>query len=116
MSLERYEQVLNKLLEYRFLTNSTSFHIYGIGEPLLHPQIDQVLQVTDQYRIKTNISTNASVAPKIGAQAAKAVARVLISMPGFSQARRTGSTGFLLKRLSAIFYGCARCSPASPLI
>ena len=94
MSLERYEQVLNKLLEYRFLTNSTSFHIYGIGEPLLHPQIDQVLQVTDQYRIKTNISTNASVAPKIGAQAAKAVARVLISMPGFSQASQDRIHGF----------------------
>lgn len=102
MSLEMYEHILQKLLDYHFLTNSTAFHIYGLGEPLLNPQLEEVLCITGRYGIKTNISTNASVIPKIiDRTALQAVARILISMPGFSQSSQNKIHGFSFERVKA---------------
>lgn len=85
MSPEQFEAILKKILEYRFYTPSTSFHIYATGEPCLHPQINDMLRLLNQYHIVTTISTNASVVPKFERDALASVSRFLISMPGFSQ-------------------------------
>ena len=82
------------MLEYKLYTNKTNFHIYGLGEPLLHPQINDILDITRKYGIKTNISTNASSAPNIDKRNLMTIKKVLISMPGFSQASYDKIHGF----------------------
>lgn len=85
ISLDLFEGILKKLIEYKFYSPSTDFHIYCLGEPCLHPQINEVLKLLTKYGIRTTISTNASIVPKFDGEALKSVDRFLISMPGFSQ-------------------------------
>ena len=102
MSVKTYGQILTKLLALGFLTNRSLFHIYGLGEPMLHPQLEEVLLATGQAGLHTSISTNASVVPdKIGEAAASAVSRILISMPGFSQSSYDRIHGFSFKKIKA---------------
>lgn len=85
ISLDLFESILKKLIEYKFYSSSTNFHIYCLAEPCLHPQINEVLKLLTKYGIRTTISTNASTVPKFNREALKSVDRFLISMPGFSQ-------------------------------
>ena len=100
MSVEMYRQILDRLLDYRFLTKYSDFHIYGLGEPLLHPQLEIILESTIAHGLKTDISTNASTVPsKMSALATEGVKRILISMPGFSQASQDKIHGFLFEKI-----------------
>lgn len=101
ISLERFEAILKKLLEYRFCTPVTNFHIYSQGEPCLHPQINEILKLLSNYQIKTTISTNASVVPDFEREALESVSRFLISMPGFSQASYDKIHGFQFETIKA---------------
>lgn len=82
---KRYEEILKKLIEYRFFGKNTAFHIYRLGEPCLHPQLNEILKITAKYDRRTVISTNASKLPDVDAEGLEGVSRVLLSMPGFSQ-------------------------------
>lgn len=99
ISLECYEKILQLLLKYKMCTSNTNFHIYGLGEPLLHPDINRILQITHKYGIKTNISTNASVIPFISSESEKAISRFLISMPGFSEESYKKIHGFSFEKI-----------------
>ncbi len=99
ISLELYEEILKKLIEYKFYTSSTNYHIYCLGEPLLHPQINDLLIIMSRYGIRTSISTNASVVPEFTAEALECVDRFIISMPGFSQASYDRIHGFNFNKI-----------------
>lgn len=99
MSLTLFEQILQKLVKYKFYSPSTNFHIYGLGEPCLHPQINEVLKLLGKYHISTLISTNASVVPDFEPQSLQSVNRFLISMPGFSQSSYDRIHGFNFERI-----------------
>ena len=58
MSVEMYSQVLERLLALHFLMEHSDFHIYGLGEPMLHPELEKILVATINHGIKTNISTD----------------------------------------------------------
>ena len=89
-----FEQILQKLIEYRFYSHSTNFHIYCIGEPCLHPQINTILRLLSKYNVRTTISTNASIVPAFERDALESVDRFLISVPGFSQSSYDKIHGF----------------------
>lgn len=54
MKLNEFETVLEKIKDY---TNLICLHVKG--EPLLHPQLEEILWIIDKYNLKTNITTNA---------------------------------------------------------
>lgn len=99
MSPDFFQKIVNKLLDYSFVTKETSFHIYGLGEPMLHPQINEILHIIEKCGLTTNISTNASKVPTVDQAAVKAVNRILISMPGFSQKSYDKIHGFNFEQI-----------------
>lgn len=99
IDIKLYEHILSKLIEYKFYSEETNFHIYCLGEPCLHPQLNEILKVTNKYNIKTNISTNASVVPLLDKDGLSCVERILISMPGFSQSSYNKIHGFNFEKI-----------------
>jgi len=56
MSVEKFEHVIKKVHKY---TELVCLHVKG--EPLLHPQLKEILQVLDKYNLKANITTNGTL-------------------------------------------------------
>lgn len=99
ISVDMFERILDKLVQYKMLSNKTSFHVYSLGEPCLHPEINNILRVLKKYNIHTTISTNASFIPKFEMDALECVDRFLISMPGFSQESYNRIHGFNFNKI-----------------
>ncbi|MEE1516059.1 MAG: radical SAM protein, partial [Lachnospiraceae bacterium] len=99
VELETFEAILNKLIEYKLYTKESDFNIYCLGEPLLHPQINDILNILNKYGIRITISTNASYIPKFDKESLKCVKRFLISMPGFSQESYDRIHGFNFNKI-----------------
>jgi radical SAM protein with 4Fe4S-binding SPASM domain len=53
MSLESFESILKKVYKY---TNNIYLHIKG--EPLMHPDIDNIIKLSNKYKLNINITTN----------------------------------------------------------
>lgn len=100
MTLDLLEAILNKLIEYKFVSELSNFHVYGLGEPCLHPQVNDVLRMLKKYNISTAINTNASFVPVFEADSLEAVNRFLISMPGFSQSSYSKIHGFNFEKIT----------------
>lgn len=56
MSVEEFKIVLSKIKSY---TDNIYLHVKG--EPLLHPNIDRILEICDLNQIKVNITTNGTL-------------------------------------------------------
>lgn len=53
MSTNEFEEILNKIKGY---TNHIYLHVKG--EPLMHPNLDEILKISDKYNMQVNITTN----------------------------------------------------------
>lgn len=60
MSINEFEIILKKL---KGLTNYLYFHV--LGEPLLHPKINELIDLATSYGYKINITTNGYLIDKI---------------------------------------------------
>ena len=56
MSVEEFEYILKEIKEY---TDYIYLHVKG--EPLLHPNLDKILELCEMYNIKVNITTNGTL-------------------------------------------------------
>lgn len=72
MSSELFEEILKKING-----NSKFLYFHVMGEPLLHPEIDLLLDLCQKYGYKVNITTNATLINK--------AADILISKPALRQ-------------------------------
>ena len=54
MSIEEFKTIIDKINNY---TNHIYLHIKG--EPLMHPNLDEILKICNTYKININITTNA---------------------------------------------------------
>ncbi|MBP3597569.1 MAG: radical SAM protein [Clostridia bacterium] len=54
MPVKNFEEIIVKIKDY---TKIVCLHVKG--EPLLHPQLEKILQVLEKYNLKANITTNA---------------------------------------------------------
>lgn len=60
MSKEKFECILEKIKDY---TDYIYLHVKG--EPLLHPDIVEFLDLADKYNLKVNLTTNGTLFPKV---------------------------------------------------
>jgi radical SAM protein with 4Fe4S-binding SPASM domain len=56
MSVDEFENVILKIKPY---TNLIALHVKG--EPLMHPQLEEILDVCEKHNILVNITTNATL-------------------------------------------------------
>lgn len=61
ISLTKMEEVLNKINDY---TDYVYLHVKG--EPLLHPNLKEILDLCEKYHKKVNITTNATLVKEKG--------------------------------------------------
>lgn len=66
MSLEEFEEILNKIKGY---TNYIYLHVKG--EPLLHPNVIEMITLAQKYDIKVNLTTNATLFETIAKELGK---------------------------------------------
>lgn len=94
IAVDVFEQVLKRLTELRIVGGTTVLGLYNWGEPFLHPQLTELIEITNTFGIPYSFSTNASVVPNIDSQFVKGLQAVIFSMPGFSQASYDRIHGF----------------------
>jgi radical SAM protein with 4Fe4S-binding SPASM domain len=66
MTKEEFERVLIKIKDY---TDYIYLHVKG--EPLLHPNIIEFLELADKYNLKVNLTTNGTLFPKLSKELSK---------------------------------------------
>lgn len=59
MSVDAFHHVLKQVNDY-----SDYIYLHVLGEPLLHPHLDEILSLCDQYQKKVIITTNATLLKK----------------------------------------------------
>lgn len=59
MQVEEFEKVVREVRNY---TNLIALHVKG--EPLLHPNLKEILNIAEKYNLKVNITTNATLLNK----------------------------------------------------
>lgn len=56
MSLDNFRQITEQLSNY-----TDYFHLHVKGEPLVHPELENILKIFEEYGIKVNITTNGTL-------------------------------------------------------
>ena len=56
MSAEDFEKIIEKVQKH---TELVCLHVKG--EPLLHPELDKILEIIKKYNLKANITTNGTL-------------------------------------------------------
>ncbi len=81
MDIELYKQLIQSVYKHTFYVN-----LYFQGEPLLHPQIEQMIAIARQHNMYVVLSTNGHSLNIETAQklVASGLSKIIISMDGFS--------------------------------
>ncbi len=83
---EEFSRGLDRLYELNLLNNDIFFGLYNWGDPLLHPQLDEILKVLNEEDQSFALSSNGSVVPKnLNSSLLENLSYFRISLPGFSQ-------------------------------
>ena len=59
MSLENFEKIISKIYKH---TKLLALHVKG--EPLLHNELEKILEILEKYNLKANITTNGTLIKK----------------------------------------------------
>lgn len=106
MPVELFERVLSTLAEQRVLGEYVN--LYNWGDPLLHPHLDEILDVCRARGVKAILSTNLSFpARRVDDLRAGPVELLLVSVSGFTQATYAvnhvgGDLGAVLRNLERL--------------
>jgi MoaA/NifB/PqqE/SkfB family radical SAM enzyme len=85
MPTDTFDKVLGHLKANQILPKSRCVNIYNWGEPLLHPQINEILKIVGEYGLKAYISTNLIFLPLFTKEALSNLKGLTISLSGFTQ-------------------------------
>lgn len=82
MTVEQFETIAKQVKEY---TNYIYLHIKG--EPLVHSELFEILDIAQKYKLKVNLTTNGTLLPKLSDKLIKSTAlrQINISLHSFSQ-------------------------------
>ena len=86
MSPETFERVLDKLISYGIIGEESQIDLFWWGEPLLNPNLNAIIEIAQKKGVDYVLSTNGFYYQKIPKHLLKGIKRLIISMPGFSQA------------------------------
>jgi len=61
MSPEQFETLMQRISGY-----TEYIYLHVTGEPLFHPQLDDILSIAGRYHMQVNVVTNGTLIPKVG--------------------------------------------------
>lgn len=86
IDLKIFRQILQYVIDTGiFNRKNTSLYLYRWGEPFLHPQFSDIVDIINDFDVKYIICTNASIVPELNRSAIASLEKIHFSMPGFSQ-------------------------------
>lgn len=80
-----FGSAIDRLLSMGLIDGRSTISPYNWGEPALHPNLGEILDVLVERRLRFEISTNASRTIELSRTRIKNLAAVRFSVPGFSQ-------------------------------
>lgn len=83
--VEEFLRAVKRIFELGLISVNTRFELYNWGEPFLHPNLLDILQVLVDHNLKYRLSTNAAKYKRLSEQVAKNCDELTITIPGFSQ-------------------------------
>jgi pyruvate-formate lyase-activating enzyme len=84
MPVETFERILKHLKTIDMLPQSGMIHLFNWGEPMLNPNIDQIIQSCGKYGLFAFISSNLIYLPKLDPISLRLLTGVGVSLSGFS--------------------------------
>jgi len=100
IDLKVFRSILQYIIKKGILRRNTgSLWLYRWGEPFLHPQFLDIVDIINEFNVNYIISTNASLVPEINRSAVKNLGKIHFSMPGFSQASYDRIHGFSFDKI-----------------
>ena len=91
---EEFQKAIDYMLQKSFINSDSVINLYNYGEPLLHPDLEKILQILIDKKLKYSISTNASKYNDLPKALLTNLQYFLISIPGFSQESYNRVHGF----------------------
>jgi len=91
---QEFRNAINRLFEESLIDSNSLFCLYNYGEPLLHPSLNDILQILVDNKLRYTLSTNASKFIELGHNLLENLQHFNISIPGFSQKSYNKIHGF----------------------
>lgn len=85
IALSLLDRILDHLKMHRLFPRSGCVNLCNWGEPMLHPQINEVLDTIGKYGLRAFISTNLIHLPELTKEALSVLKGITVSLSGFSQ-------------------------------
>lgn len=99
VTVENFRLAIDRLIELNLIGRDTIICLYNWGEPLLHPNLKDLLRILKTKNIHFRISTNASKVLKFERGLLTHLDHLTISMPGFSQESYDRIHGFNFNKI-----------------
>jgi len=100
MSPNQFAAIIEYLQQNDFLCETTEIHLYNWGEPLIHPQFNEFVEILSVNNLNWGISTNASKVPHIKPNIdCSGLKSLVFSCCGYSQASYDHIHGFNAKKI-----------------
>ena len=96
---ETFTKILDVLKANNALAPNGVLALYLWGEPFIHPKLNELCQIINNYPFPYSFSTNASKVPKIDKTFVKNLDHIIFSMPGFSQNAYDREHGFKFDKI-----------------
>jgi len=96
---QEFKNAIDYLFQESLIDSNSLINLYNYGEPLLHPDLCEILQILIDKKLKYAISTNASKFIELDPAVLKNLERFFISIPGFSQNSYNKIHGFDFKKI-----------------
>ena len=82
MTVKEFEEIISKIHKY---SKMVCLHVKG--EPLMHPELENILEILDNYNLKANITTNGTLINKNAdiLKNSKAIKQINISIHSITQ-------------------------------
>lgn len=97
MSVQDFEHIASQVKE---VTDYVYLHVKG--EPLIHPKIDEILDICNKYNLKINISTNATkLEEKLKVLQKANIRQLNISLHSFEDLEKEEQKKYILKILNS---------------